>query len=267
MCAITSPNEPGCIIFGDLHGNFHDLCHVIDKYGLPGLNYKFVFNGDFVDRGPKQLEVLLTILYAFLIRPERVFINRGNHEDVSLNTSANFNPNFMSAFAPYRKYSSYLFSASVDMFCSMPLATIVRNDVLDYRYFVVHGGLSDQIDLNFLQHKVDRFKFRRVGVSGEELKNRDVKMVSDLLWSDPITKSAGCYFNKRRNLGCLFGYDVTDEFCRQNSFAAVIRSHEVKDEGFSEDQARCWTIFSASYYCGGHNYGAVLKIGYSLYFV
>lgn len=39
------------IIMGDLHGNFHDLYYIIQKYGIPGKNFQFVFNGDFVDRG------------------------------------------------------------------------------------------------------------------------------------------------------------------------------------------------------------------------
>lgn len=87
--------QQGCIIVGDLHGNFHDLYHLICKYDSPGKQYQFVFNGDYVDRGPKQIEVLLTILYAFLQRPDKVFLNRGNHEDLAMNTSAHFNPNFM----------------------------------------------------------------------------------------------------------------------------------------------------------------------------
>jgi hypothetical protein len=85
-----------CILVGDLHGNFHDLNHLIYKYNYPGKLYQFVFNGDFVDRGTKQIEVLLTILYAFIQRPDKVYLNRGNHEDLAMNTSSHFNPNFMS---------------------------------------------------------------------------------------------------------------------------------------------------------------------------
>lgn len=271
-CRITDASEPGCIIIGDLHGNFNDLCHVMDKYGLPGLNYTFIFNGDFVDRGERQLEVLLTVLYAFLIRPDRVFINRGNHEDISLNTSSHFAPNLMTSFSTrYGKHSTYLFSLSVDMFSYMPLGTIIRNLVKDVSYFVVHGGISDDIDLDFLQNEVNRVQIKKISVL-EAATKRDVKMVSDLLWSDPITdarmfkfkflkKNSGCYFNERRNVGCLFGVDVTDKFCRKNGFAAIIRSHEVRDKGYSEDHAKCLTIFSASNYCGGQNNGAVFKIG------
>lgn len=96
-------------------------------------------------------------------------------------------------------------------------------------------------------------------------------MVSDLLWSDPIRnengkirpkcapKLTGCYFNSTRNLGSVFGVDVTEKFCRKYSFNALIRSHEVRDKGYSEDHLRCYTIFSASYYCGGSNFGSVFK--------
>lgn len=42
------------IIVGDLHGNFRDLYHIIKKFGIPGKNYRFVFNGDFVDRGESR---------------------------------------------------------------------------------------------------------------------------------------------------------------------------------------------------------------------
>jgi hypothetical protein len=41
---------PACIVVGDLHGSLKDLSYIIDKFGIPGKNYRFVFNGDFVDR-------------------------------------------------------------------------------------------------------------------------------------------------------------------------------------------------------------------------
>jgi hypothetical protein len=69
--------DSDAIIVGDLHGSLKDLCYIIDKFDLPGRKYTFVFNGDIVDRGPYQCEVLLIILYSFILYPRRVFINRG----------------------------------------------------------------------------------------------------------------------------------------------------------------------------------------------
>jgi len=40
------------VVVGDIHGQLPDLMHILDEAGLPGAKTKFIFNGDFVDRGP-----------------------------------------------------------------------------------------------------------------------------------------------------------------------------------------------------------------------
>ena len=42
-------------------------------------------------------------------------------------------------------------------------------------------------------------------------------------------------------------------------FDGVIRSHEARELGFSQDHSNCWTVFSASSYCNSNNYGAVFE--------
>jgi len=38
------------VIVGDVHGQFYDVCHMLEKAGSPeGINYLFL--GDYVDRG------------------------------------------------------------------------------------------------------------------------------------------------------------------------------------------------------------------------
>ena len=38
-------------IVGDLHGSMEDLEYIIDTYGLPGPNSRYIFVGDYADRG------------------------------------------------------------------------------------------------------------------------------------------------------------------------------------------------------------------------
>lgn len=273
-CIIDDPLENGCIVVGDLHGNFNDLYHIIQKYGIPGAQFKFIFNGDYVDRGKKQVEVFLTILYAFLLRPERVFMNRGNHEDLGMNVRSSFEPNFMSQTRDvYGKYGSIIFSSMVDLYSYLHFATILHNTITNTRYFIVHGGISDQIDLEYIQHKIQRSKFKMITryKVQSEAEEKETKLITDLLWSDPIriekgvlkpsqvSSEVGCYFNEKRNCGTLFGFDLTKDFCERHNFNGIIRSHQVRDRGYSEDHEKCLTVFSASHYCGGFNYGAIFK--------
>lgn len=71
------------VVVGDLHGQYYDLVHLIQKAGDPStLNY--VFLGDYVDRGVYSCECLI-LLFAFKIaNPTSVFLLRGNHETRSM---------------------------------------------------------------------------------------------------------------------------------------------------------------------------------------
>jgi serine/threonine-protein phosphatase with EF-hand domain len=140
-CSLNCSSD-NLVLVGDLHGNFRDLKYIISKYGIPGSKYKFIFNGDFVDRGRQQIEVLLTILYAFLLHPDRVFLNRGNHEDISMNTHSKFYPNFfLDIHDKYDDYSHMVFEAAENLFIYLPLATIVENNS-GLRVFVTHGIIN-----------------------------------------------------------------------------------------------------------------------------
>ena len=75
------------------------------------------------------------------------------------------------------------------------------------------------------------------------------QIMQDLLWSDPSDEQ-GAEENSR-GAGCLFGPDVTANFLKTNKFKTIIRSHELVDDGYDimhDDQ--CYTLFSASNYCG-----------------
>lgn len=58
------PVDPSCkaVLVGDVHGQFHDVLHLLEVAGLPSANRLFVFNGDYVDRGAWGFETYFYLL-------------------------------------------------------------------------------------------------------------------------------------------------------------------------------------------------------------
>jgi serine/threonine-protein phosphatase 5 len=54
----------------------------------------------------------------------------------------------------------------------------------------------------------------------------------DILWSDPMPNKGRA--PSKRGVGVQFGPDVTENFCRLNKLDYIIRSHEVKADGYEE---------------------------------
>ena len=69
--------------FGDIHGNLTDLqffSQNLWSFGMPAAAGHYLFLGDYVDRGPKSLEVVAYLLALKLSCPNKVTLLRGNHE-------------------------------------------------------------------------------------------------------------------------------------------------------------------------------------------
>lgn len=108
------------------------------------------------------------------------------------------------------------------------------------RYFVVHGGPPVSQDGVLLDEvkKIDRFG-RQPGQEG---------LMCELLWTDP-QEQVGRGPSKR-GVGLGFGPDVTRRWCELNKITAVIRSHEVRQDGYAiEHDGLCITTFSCPNYC------------------
>uniref|UniRef100_A0A8D2J7K6 Serine/threonine-protein phosphatase n=1 Tax=Varanus komodoensis TaxID=61221 RepID=A0A8D2J7K6_VARKO len=259
-------------ICGDLHGKLDDLLLIFYKNGLPSEENPYIFNGDFVDRGKNSTEILI-ILFAFLlVYPNHLHLNRGNHEDHIMNLRYGFTKEVMKK---YRSYGKTILHLLQDVFSWLPLATLIDGKVL-----ILHGGISDSTDLNFLKvfqrnkvkcytHKVlflfkmQHLKLGSVTTScrSSELTTEEWKQVMDILWSDPRHQH-GCTPNKLRGGGCYFGPDVTTRLLKRYNLKMIIRSHECKQEGYEiSHNGKVITIFSASnYYEEGSNRGAYIKL-------
>jgi serine/threonine-protein phosphatase with EF-hand domain len=135
---------------GDLHGKFEDLMVILYKNGLPSVDNCYVFNGDFVDRGKKGLEVLLILLVCLCIYPGGVYLNRGNHEDAVMNHRYGFT---REVHQKYKHNAERLLKLIDQVYRHLPLATLINNKI-----FVVHGGISDSTNLDLL-NSVRRSKY------------------------------------------------------------------------------------------------------------
>lgn len=69
-----------------------------------------------------------------------------------------------------------------------------------------------------------------------------------MLWTDPQAQVGRG--PSKRGVGLGFGPDVTRRWCEVNNITAVIRSHEVRADGYAiEHDGLCITVFSCPNYC------------------
>uniref|UniRef100_A0A1A9VSD6 Serine/threonine-protein phosphatase with EF-hands n=1 Tax=Glossina austeni TaxID=7395 RepID=A0A1A9VSD6_GLOAU len=250
-------------ICGDLHGKLDDLLVIFYKNGLPSPENPYIFNGDFVDRGRKGLEVFLILLACFLAFPRSVYLNRGNHEDSVMNARYGF---MREVEAKYPNNSERILKLIDEVYRWLPLGSLI-----DDRVLVVHGGISDQTDLNIIK-KLDRSKYisiLRPPVEGQASLEENAKIewqqIFDIMWSDPQHVD-GCVPNVLRGAGTYFGPDITSQFLKKHKLQLLVRSHQCKIDGYEVNHNDLVvTIFSASnYYAIGSNRGAYMKLNFKL---
>jgi serine/threonine-protein phosphatase 5 len=153
--------------------------------------------------------------------PSWFFLNRGNHETDDMNKMYGFEGECVA------KYNRRTYALFAESFTVLPLATLIGD-----KFLVLHGGLfsSDDITLDDIR-KVNRKKQRQPGQSG---------LMMEMLWTDPQPQPGRG--PSKRGVGMQFGPDVTKRFCEKNGIEAIIRSHEVRMEGYEvEHGGRCIT--------------------------
>ena len=234
----VQPVSAPVIVCGDIHGQFFDLLELFQTGGeIPSARY--VFLGDYVDRGFNSVETLVLLLCLKLKYPGHITLLRGNHESRQISFSYGFYEEIQHKYGNTNPWNYFM-----EVFDYMSIAAIIEGKV-----FCIHGGLSPSIST------VDQIR----------LLNRKMEIphegpFCDLMWSDP--DDIETWIMSCRGAGWIFGSKVVKEFNYINGLDLVCRAHQLVNEGykfwFDEQLVTVWSAPNYCYRCG--NKASILKL-------
>ncbi|KAL3431141.1 Serine/threonine-protein phosphatase 2B catalytic subunit [Aspergillus tetrazonus] len=237
-------------VCGDVHGQYYDLMKLFEVGGDPA-ETRYLFLGDYVDRGYFSIECVLYLWALKIWYPNTLWLLRGNHECRHLTDYFTFK------LECKHKYSERIYEACIESFCALPLAAVMNK-----QFLCIHGGLSPELHTLEDIKSIDRF--REPPTHG---------LMCDILWADPLEdfgqEKTGDYFIHNSVRGCsyFFSYPAACAFLEKNNLLSVIRAHEAQDAGYrmyrktrTTGFPSVMTIFSAPNYLDVYNNkAAVLK--------
>ncbi|KAI0299303.1 serine/threonine-protein phosphatase 2B catalytic subunit [Russula brevipes] len=207
--------DPPVTVCGDIHGQYYDLMKLFEIGGKPS-DTRYLFLGDYVDRGYFSVECVLYLWSLKIWYPNSFFLLRGNHECRRLTDYFTFKAECK------HKYSERVYEACLESFCALPLAAIMNK-----QFLCVHGGLSPEL---FTIDDIRRLnRFREPPTYG---------LMCDILWSDP-TEDFGSergtenfVHNHVRGCSYFYSYRAVCDFLERNHLLSIIRGHEVQVQGY-----------------------------------
>jgi diadenosine tetraphosphatase ApaH/serine/threonine PP2A family protein phosphatase len=271
-------------VYGDIHGQLADLLALFREHGFPSNRCggdielcSYIFDGDFVDRGPQQVEVVLLLLSLKVAFPDRVVLVRGNHEFKDMNEDMG-DEGFVDACMHHGLFGSYgelALDAIYGVFDWLPFAALVEESVL-----VVHGGIGDG---EWAEHSVCENDIEWLAnvecrpvktLSNHEQSDQSLvpgshrhRTLMNIVWSDPITDARPSEWqphyrdNSRGDDIVSFSSKTTQSFCARNHISMILRGHEVAEKGYEMlHSGRLCTVFSVRNYCGSRLNDAALVL-------
>lgn len=216
------------MVIGDIHGSIEDLMRIFRIFKPPPAT-RYLFLGDYVDRGDNSIEVMTILMALFCKYPDRVFLLRGNHEFSHINKIYGFHDEIIEA---YRKATLWVLFQRV--FSYLPLAAVLNEET-----FCVHGGLSPYLKT------VQTIRTIKLPVTNYE----GAPLISDLVWSDPSDQYDE-YASNTRGSGTRFGKKAVATFLAENNLKFLVRGHQCTTTGVHAFAGTLgMTVFSCSDYC------------------
>ena len=231
------------IIVGDIHGQYYDLLRIFECLKTPS-EKRFLFLGDYVDRGKQSIETILLLLCFKIKYPNNIFLLRGNHESAPTNKIYGFFDECK------RRVNIRIWKTFTEFFNILPITALIEKKIL-----CMHGGLSYEIyDMKYFKEIKRPTEIPNSGLLG------------DLLWSGPSSELYTNWGPNERGLSYTFSKDVVEKFVRENDLDLICRAHQVVEEGFEFfANMKMVTIFSAPNYMGEFdNNGGMLEVDENL---
>jgi len=296
MTEVDPNDEADVFVFGDIHGSLFSLVPILRAilHGIgkeqpckkgeenlnggaclviecnPGVHY--VFNGDYVDRGDKMLEVALLLFSLKLVCPKHVTLLRGNHETAEINADYGFlellrnwdgfppeldfvwpvrraedPPAILEHLSDYKMMTTFgkglhLWYTIQKAFGALPVSARVKG-----RVWCMHGG-PPKGGIPMLKST----KLRPLPKLGNEC-NPDTTPMCQMMWNDVIEDEADFEFNEIRNTAFMFGGEALEKLLNESELEMIVRGHDytatVAERGFEcQYEDRICTIFSAAQY-------------------
>lgn len=245
----TKSTTEEVLIVGDIHGNLESLKELLKMIKKRMPKY-VIFLGDYVDRGPHQLECLIVVMVLKILEPDRYIVLRGNHETLEMNMQYGFFEKFYHKYFEeqetddYGLYHSYHdennFTDILSVYLVIPICAMINSSFL-----CLHGGIPEDFEL------LNKLR----GLKPEDIDDDIAESIEDgvfqMLWNDPEPDLKGFAMNYRGHGVKFFGEDVFNQFLEKYGLDYVIRAHECFPEGFRWFfDRKLLTIFSSSNYRG-----------------